>query len=483
MNPNFLTTGVISGYLLSMLAIGWLSSKKVKNTTDFLIAGRQLGLLLATGTMFATWFGSESIMGTAGTVYRIGLRGVIADPFGASFVLVFAGLTYAVAFRKMNFLTVVDIFNKFYSKKLEIFAAILMIPVYIGWLGAQIVAIGFISSTFTGINPEVGMYIGALVVLLYTLSGGMWAVTITDLVQMIILICGILTILPFVLSNCGGIKNVISNTPKDFLAILPADTSFNSISTFLGKWFIIGIGCAVGQDLIQRSLSSKTENVARWSAIIAGIIYFLIGCVVIFIGLAARIILPDLQNSENLIPILADKFLNKIHPLLFALFLSGLLAAIMSSADSSLLAAVSIFCNNIFIRIVNNTTQDKLLFVNRITTIVIVILSMFIALNVQQIYNLMVNSWSTLLVSIFVPTTVALFLRRFVNKVACWTSMILGFLTWAGFIVFNTGGFIINDETMDVFYRASFLGFLASIVGYFITYFTVKILPNKQINK
>ncbi|MCS7151252.1 MAG: sodium:solute symporter family protein [Endomicrobia bacterium] len=473
---DIVTVGVLGPYLLSMLFIGWLSSKKVKDTTDFLVAGRRLGFLFATATMFATWFGSESVMGTAGTVYRVGLRGVIADPFGASFVLILAGVSYAVAFRRMNFLTVTDLFGKFYSKETEIFASLLMMPVYIGWLGAQIVATGLLFYTFTGISPDIGMLLGTAVVLIYTLSGGMWAVTITDFIQMIILIAGIIVILPFVIQNCGGINNVINNTPKEFLTIFPQEWNFNTLSTFLGKWFIIGLGCAVGQDLIQRSLSSKTEQVARWSAITAGIIYFIIGCIVIFIGLAARIMMPGLENSENLIPILANKYLGNVHPFLFALFISGLLAAIMSSADSSLLAAVSIFCNNIFQKVYPNVAAVNLLLVNRITTVVVVILSMLIALHVKQIYNLMVNSWSTLLVSIFVPSTVALFMKKFTSVTACWVSMVSGFIVWAGYIIFKTGKFIICDETIDVFYQASFLGFLSSVVGYFCTFLVAKLL-------
>ncbi|MCS7227469.1 MAG: sodium:solute symporter, partial [Endomicrobia bacterium] len=342
---NLVVAPIVGGYLLSMLFIGWKTSRKINTIADFLVAGRQLGFFLATATMFATWFGSESVMGTAGTVYRVGLRGVIADPFGASFVLLLAGLFYAASFRKLQFLTVIDIFGKYYNTKLEIFSSLLMIPVYIGWLGAQIVAIGLLFNTFLELNSKLGMLIGAIVVLVYTLSGGMWAVTITDFLQTIILISGILILLPFVVNYCNGIDNIFALTPENFFYILPEEKNFISWSTFLGKWFIIGLGCAVGQDLIQRSLSSKTEQIARWSSITAGVLYFLVGCVVIIIGLGGRIIFPQLENSENLVPLLAKKFLGDIHPFFFALFISALLSAIMSSADSSLLAAVSIFTN------------------------------------------------------------------------------------------------------------------------------------------
>lgn len=479
MNTELLPIIIVSIYMLAMLFVGIITSKKIKTLGDFLVADRQLNFFLATATMFATWFGSESVMGTAGMVYRAGLKSVIADPFGASFVLILAGLFYAVAFRKLQVYTVVDIFNRYYSNKLEFLASLLMIPVYIGWLGAQIVAIGLAFHTFINIKPTLGMTIGAGIVLVYTLSGGMWAVTITDFLQMIILILGIIVLVPFVLHSCGGIKIVFDSTPKNFFYLLPETNNLSSWSTFLGKWCIIGLGCAVGQDLIQRSLSSKTVQIARWSSITAGILYFLVGCIVILIGFAGRIVIPGLENSENLVPLLAKKFLLAVHPVLFGLFISGLLAAIMSSADSSLLAAVSIFCNNIFNRLVPQITDKQLLFVNRVATVVVVLLSISIALYVQQIYNLMVNSWSTLLVSIFTPVTVALYFKKFVDTHACWTSMLTGLFVWLGYIFFTTGSFVINDETMDVFYQASFFGFLSSIAGYLIT-FKLKSLLKKN---
>lgn len=272
-----------------MLLIGFWSGRKIKDTTDFLIAGRRLGLVLATATMFATWFGGESVIGTAGTVYKQGLYGIISDPFGANLALILAGLFYAPALRRLNLLTVTDIFEKFYSRELEILATILMIPVYIAWLGAQVVATGLTFRTFTNIDPNLGMLIGGGVIVVYTLCGGMWAVTLTDFVQMLILILGIITILPFVLTDAGGIKNVISSTPKEFFIIFPQTKDLPTWLTYFGKWAMLGLGCVVGQDLIQRSLSSKTESIARWSSVFAGIIYFLIGLVIISIRFISKV--------------------------------------------------------------------------------------------------------------------------------------------------------------------------------------------------
>lgn len=465
-------------YFLGMLLIGYLTSKKIKDVADFLVAGRRLGFLLATATMFATWFGGESVIGAAGTVYEEGISGVIADPFGASFCLILAGLFYAAAFRKLEFLTVVDVFHKFYNKPLEFFATFLMIPVYIGWLAAQIVATGLVFSSFTKIDINLGMYLGSFVILAYTISGGMWAVTVTDFVQMIILVVGILVLLPFTLNFCGGLKNIFVNTPKEFFNFFPQQKDIFSILSYLGKWSIVGLGCVIGQDLIQRSLSSKNVSVARLSSIVAGIMYLTIGLVVITLGLAGRLVFSEIENSENIIPFLAKKFLGGVHPVFYAIFISGLLAAIMSSADSSLLAAVSLISNNIFVEIFPNMSEKKILFINRIVTIVVTLISLSLALYVKQVYNLLVT-WSFLLVAIFVPITAALFFRKITNVYSGWFSMSAGLVVFVGYIIYRAGGFIITDATMEFYYQASFLGFLASIFGYVVPLVFIKRLQTK----
>ncbi len=465
MNP-ILT--IIILYFVLMLIIGFISSKKVKDTIDFLVAGRRLGLFLATATMFATWFAGESVLGTAGIVYEQGLYGIIADPFGAALALILAGLFYAPIFRRLNLLTVIDIFGKYYSRNLEILATILMIPVYIVWLGAQIVAIGLIFSSFTNINADLGMVIGSCVIVIYTFCGGMWAVTLTDFVQMSILILGVLTIFPFVLKDAGGIKNVVLSTPKEFFVIFPQTNQLSEWLTYLGKWSMLGLGCVVGQDLIQRSLSSKTETIARWSSVLAGIIYLLMGLIIICIGLSARLVITDLQHSEALVLTLANKYFSGIHQFLFAIFICGLLAAIMSSADSSLLAATSLFTNNIIAKSFKNISQKTFLLINRITIIVLTVLAAYIALYVKQVYNLMVNSNVTLLVSLFVPISAALFFKKYVNNISCLLSMLAGIIMWFVYIFITLGKLVIDDISMEVMYRAAFLGFLTSLMMYIL---------------
>lgn len=463
MSAGFIILSVICLYMLGMLFIGWWAGGKIKNLSDFFVAGRRIGYLFSVAAMFSLWFGACSSMGTAGTVYKQGLRGIISDPFGASLALIIAGLFYVVLFRRNKFFTVVDVFGKSYSKGTEIFAALLMIPVYIGWLGSQIVAIGFVFEALTKYDANIGMIIGTLVVLFYTYAGGMWAVTVTDFFQATILVVGIVAIVPNVLGQVGGLSGLIAQTPKDFFNIMPPVSTYPEWASWIGKWLIMGLGCIVGQDLVQRSLSSRTEGIARSSTISAGILYLLMGFVIIAIGLAGRIIIPNVANPEYILPALALKY---FHPLLMGLFISALLSAIMSSADGSLIAAVSLTINNIIRKIYPHLSEKHLLGLSKIITIVCMGLAMFIALYVKQVYNLMINSWSTLLVSIFVPVSVALFWKKLATVEACWGSMLCGFGTWIFYIIWKLGGLDINDANMYIYYIASLYGFLASIGSY-----------------
>ncbi len=457
---NLVVLAGVFFYMALMLAIGYWSSRQIKDLADFLVAGRRLPFYLATATLFATWFGAGTIMGAAGTAYTDGIMGVIADPFAAGLSLILAGFFYVGFLRRLKLLTITDIFGKYYGKGAEIFASILMVPVYIGWLGAQMVALGYIMYTLTGLDPLLGIALGAAIVLIYTFAGGMWAVTLTDFVQMIILIAGLFVILPAALFEVGGMGALIRATPRELWRCIPCGAGYYGWMTYFGQWALMGLGCIVGQDLIQRSLASRNEKVARWSAVTAGVGYFTIGFIPILLGFAGRIIFPDIADAEFVIPQLAMKLLSV--PMM-VIFLGALLSAIMSSADSSLLAATSLMTKNIILEVFPHMKKRDFLPLARNVTIVMAVLSLLVALYVQQIYNLMVNSWATLFVGIFVPVTAALYWRK-ANKEAAWASMVLGTGTWIGYIIIMTGNF---QEIADpIFYTAAAYGGIVSLISY-----------------
>ena len=474
----------IGFYILVMLLIGYLSGRKVKDMSDFLVAGRRLPLWMATATLLATWFGAGSSMGVAATVYSGELRSVIADPFAASISLILAGIFIVGCLRKQNCLTVTDIIEKKYGKSAGIYASLWMIPVYVGWLGSQMIGLGTILNLLTGIDMLYGTLIGALIVLIYTACGGMWAVTLTDIVQVSLIIMGLIIIVPGAVILAGGWQAVYCN-PNTSLSLLPAAGGWDHSVNYIGSWLIMGLGCMVGQDLIQRSLASKTEKIAVRSSIYSGILYMLIGMIPITIGLAAKILFPkwgitsetmggDLENQ--VLPRMAIQILGSMHPLLLTVFLSALVSAIMSSADSSLLAASSLLSNNVIRPLMPQISDRKMLHMVRGITVLILIVAAVLALLVKSIYALMINCWASQLVVVFIPVVTALYFPKSSSRSA-WLSMAVSTIVWIGYMVYTsmglTGGLtdiLDSDKFQFMLTNGSVYGFAAGIVTFFLSY-------------
>jgi len=474
----------IGVYILVMLLIGYISGRKVKNMNDFLVAGRRLPLWMATATLLATWFGAGSSMGVAATVYSGELRDVIADPFAASISLILAGIFIVGYLRKYNCLTVTDIIQKKYGKAAGIYASFWMIPVYIGWLGAQMLGLGTILNLLTGINMLYGTLIGALIVLIYTASGGMWAVTLTDIVQVSLIIAGLVIIVPGAIHFAGGWEAVYRN-PQASLSLMPASGGWDNTVNYFGNWIIMGLGCMVGQDLVQRSLASKSENVAVKSSIYSGILYMLIGLIPISIGLAAKIVFPkwgitvetfgsDLENQ--VLPRMAIQVLGSIHPILLTVFLSALISAIMSSADSSLLAASSLFSNNVIRPLMPKIPEKRMLLLLRIITVLILVISALLALTVKSIYALMINCWASQLVIVFIPVVTALYCPKSSSRSA-WLAMGSATAVWLIYMLVTAlgihGGFteiMDSDRFQFALTNGAVYGFLTGTVAFLISY-------------
>ncbi len=429
---NAWVIGGIAVYMLVMLYIGYLTSKNINNSEDFIVAGRRLPLGLATATLFATWFGGGTSMGAAGESYYNGFLGAIADPFGAGLCLILGGFFFVRTMRRMKLLTIADFFAIKYGKLNELLSSIITIPAFVGWVAAELVALGFIVHSVTGLSPTWGIVISALVVLFYTYQGGMWAVTLTDFVQMIILVLGLLIMFPIVLHDIGGFNTLETKIPNEMFYFFPRNAGLTDWLFYLQAWIIVGFGSIPGQDLMQRALSSKDENTAQKASYFSGLAYILLGIIPVTLGIIGRLVVPEIQNSEMILVVLAQKYLPN---LLVALFVGALLSAIMSSCDSAILAPASIITRNIAPHIKKLTPKQELL-VARYATLGITLASLATALWFQNIYDLMVSSWAFLLVGCFVPLVFGIWSKK-ANTPAATASSLLGFGSWILLSIFS----------------------------------------------
>src|SRR3954464_13496288 len=193
-------------YLAITIGIGLFAARYVKNSKDYLVAGRKLPLYITTATVFATWFGAETVLSVSATFARDGLSGIIADPFGSSFCLVFVALFFARAFYRMDLLTIGDFYHKRYNKTVEVATSVAITVSYLGWTAAQLTALGLTFSVLSGgaLPLEGGIYLSALIVLGYTIWGGMWSVALTDLFQSVVILAGLAAVAWLVGDRAGG---------------------------------------------------------------------------------------------------------------------------------------------------------------------------------------------------------------------------------------------------------------------------------------
>ena len=416
----------VAVYLVMMIIIGAYASKKSGSADNFIVAGRNMPLWICGATIMATWFGGGTMMGGAGQAYEGGLFAVIADPFGGALALFVVGFFFVRLFRRLRLLTFIDFFENRYGTTAATIAAIGSIASNIGWTGALLVAFGVVFESMTGVPLEIGIVGGAVVVFIYTVAGGMWAVAITDFVQMIIIAIGLILLLVVVLIDVGGWGTIAPQLPEGTFRMIPSTNTAQIWLNYVRAWVIFGIADVTAQTLLQRAFSAKNEQVAQNSFYLAGFGYLTLGMIPVTLGIIASITMPDLADPKSVIPELA---LAHLHPVAIAVFVGALLAAIMSTCDSSLLAAASIFSTNI-LPLFKRQASDRLrLLATRIAIPVFGSIAVFVAIKVQVIYDLILDSNSVILVCVTVPFIVGVWWKP-ANRSGALASMGMGFLTW-----------------------------------------------------
>lgn len=413
-------------YLVVMLVIGVWAAKKTGTSENFIVAGRRLPLWIGSATLVATWFGGGTIMGAGGASYDDGMVGVIADPFGASLVFFIVGFFFVRIFRRLRLLTVVDFLENRYGKTAGMIAAVGLVASNVGWTGAMLVAFGLIFQSLTGVPMEIGIFAGAVVVFIYTVAGGMWAVALTDFVQIVLIAVGLIMLLVVALIDVGGWGAIAERVPEGTFSLVPAVHTWEVWLNYMRAWLIFGLADVTAQTLMQRAFAAKNEQVAQNSFYVAGFAYLSLGMIPVMLGIIAAVTMPGIVESETVIPELAVAHL---HPVAVSVFVGALLAAIMSSADSALLAASSIFSVNIMPLIWRRPISDKArLLATRIAIPVLGMLALYVALEVKVVYDLVQDANMLILVSVVVPFVCGIWWRK-ANRTGTLASMAVGFLT------------------------------------------------------
>jgi solute:Na+ symporter, SSS family len=458
-----LATFVIA-YLLVTIAIGLLAARRVHGAKDFLVAGRSLPLYMNVATVFATWFGAETVLSVSATFAKDGLNGIPGDPFGASVCLVIAALLFARLFYRMNLLTIGDFYRQRYGKGVEVLTSIAIVLSYLGWTSAQLTALGLVIATLSGgaVDLNTAILIGAGVVVIYTIFGGMWSVAFTDLFQTIVIFIGLMLVAFLVSDLAGGAGKVIAQASADGkLTMFPADMDGKAWWAMAGAFFAFAFGSVPQQDVFQRMTSAKDENTAVRGTIIGGLLYFAFAFVPIFIAYAALVHDPALkalfesEDAREVQRILPNLVLGSMPMWAQIMFFGALLSAILSTASGALLAPTALFTENVLRPFAPEMKDKQFLLVLRIILVTFTAAALLFALNSKStMYEMVQNAYNVTLAGAFVPLVAGAYWKRATTQGAL-LSIVLGLGTWLA----------VTAAGAETLIPANLLGFFASLIG------------------
>jgi len=426
-------------YLVVTIAIGLWAAKRVHDSKDYVVAGRSLPLYMNTATVFATWFGAETVLSVSAEYAKNGLGGVIADPFGSSFCLVIVALFFARAFYRMDLLTIGDFYRKRYNRPIEIVTSVVITFSYLGWTSAQMTALGLAFSTLSNgaIPLPLGIVLGAAVVLGYTVWGGMWSVALTDLFQSVMIIIGVTLVAWVVGDMAGGAGKVIAAAAEAGKFDFWPKGGTKEWLAFGTAWLTLAIGSVPQQDVFQRVTSAKDEKTAVRGTLLGGVVYFSFAFVPIFIVYAGLLIAPSLAgylSAEDPQSGVDDEDGHKreAEPMWAqVLFFGALLSAILSTASGALIAPTALCTENIIKQFYPRMTDRQFLLTLRIVLVTFSLAALLFALNSRStMYDMVQNAYKVTLVGAFVPLAAGIFWKR-ANTVGASLSMLFGLGAWA----------------------------------------------------
>ena len=370
---------------------------KGNSTTEVMLAGRSIPLFIAVFTMSATWVGGGYINGTAEYTASAdyGLVWVQA-PWGYALSLIIGGLFFARKMRRYEFRTMLDPLAQRFGKRM---AAVLFIPALSGeifWTAAILTALGTTFGTILGLETQSAIVISALIAIAYTALGGLWAVALTDIVQMILLLVGLIIVVPIAMNHVGGLDQAWSIYKAQMGASASIFPSYEALGDYYWTWWdyalLLMFGGIPWQVYFQRVLSSKDEKTAMWLSIIAGFVCLIAAIPAVLIGIVGSVAdwnalgVPEPENSASILPHVIRYLTN---PIVATVGLGAVASAVMSSVDSSILSASSMASWNVYRPLIKpNISSENLAKVIKRCIWIIGITATLLALKIESVYQL-----------------------------------------------------------------------------------------------
>lgn len=423
----------LGGYVIFLLAISIYATGKVHDEADYIVAGRRLPLFLAWGTLIATWFGAATMFAAAGAAREEGLLGVVLDPFACAGTLVLAGIFFARPLWRMELYTMADFYRVKYGKAAEIVGACIQVPSYFSWIALQYTALAKVLELYFEIPLTTGILVVAAVTLVYTLIGGMWSVTLTDTVQIVIALTGLVVLVVATLTapqlgdgdpvrGLSVVFSRVAETHPDHLRLVPAEFTLAAFLPWLAAWATGLFGNIPGQDLQQRVFSSKSPNTAMHACILAGVLYLVFGMIPVTLGLASLVTHPD--GAIDPVGFLAGEYLS---PAMLVVFVIAVMSMVVSTATSAVLAPATILGHNLFSRL--PALKGNGLLRDRLCVVLVSLGGVALAMWGKSLMELLDVALSIQLVALFVPVAMGIYGRPR-DVLPGVLAMLLGFAAW-----------------------------------------------------
>jgi SSS family solute:Na+ symporter len=425
----------ICAYIAATLAVGMYAATRVRGAADYAVAGKRFSTPVVTATVFATWFGAETVLGIPATFMKEGLRGLVADPFAAVACPVLVGLAFARPLFRLDVITLGDYFRARFDRPTEVVLSLCIAFSYLGWIAAQLVALGLAFSVLSSgaIDTRGGIAIGAAIVLAYTMAGGMWSVALTDAFQAAAIIGGLCYVAWIVAGEAGGAARVAASMAQGGRMTFLPERDAASVLAWVTAPLVIVLGSVPQQDVLQRIKSARTEAIAVRATIAGGLAYLAVASIPIFLVAAAALIDPAMVAglmSRDPQRILPELILQRMPLAVQVLFFGALVSAILSTAGGALLAPAIALAENVVRPVVKPRDDAAALSVMRFTVAGLCVAVTVMALaSKQSIYQLVNESGKVVLVSAFVPLAAGLSWKRATARGAH-ASIAAGLVTW-----------------------------------------------------
>jgi Na+/proline symporter len=393
------------GFLALQLGIGVWVSRRIATEDDYLVGGRRFGYTLTTFSVFATWFGAETVVGSAGEVHGSGLSITSAEPWGYGLCLVVMGLLIARPLWRRGLTTLADLYRQRFGVGVERLAAVLLIPSSVLWAAAQVRAFGQVIAAAGTVPVDLAIIVAALFVIAYTAFGGLLADAVTDVIQGGVLTLGLVIMLVAVVLNVGGPGEAwMILRASDRLSLVPA--AGGSWLAVLEAWAIPVFGSLMAAEVIGRVIAARSPEVAGRSALAAGGLYLAVGSIPVLIALIGGSLVPGLADAEQLLPGIAQEVLPTA---LFAVFAGGLVSAILSTVDSTLLVSSGLLSHNLLVPWLGVTKERHKVFLARGGVLAFGLLASILALGATSVFGLVEQASAFGSAGILVTSLFALF--------------------------------------------------------------------------